>query len=234
MYQLKKVIKRVIYCIDYILILGFGEKILVAKNIQCVHLSMDDVFEILRGKNHYIIESMSEIHMKYGILVHLYCLHLHNKSVIQTISPELTCYDWIDYGPHQPEYIEEIYQKLDGLNRSKYIRLHEFKATPEQINKLIQGGGCGLLTADTAKRASYDLKYEMIEKIAKKGTVTLENLKYIKTDIRLERLIFLQLLRKRGKNNLLTIFTHEQKYGQVESRLRLLCEIFDKLSILYI
>jgi len=31
MYQLKKVIKRVIYCIDYILILGFGEKILDEK-----------------------------------------------------------------------------------------------------------------------------------------------------------------------------------------------------------
>ena len=115
------------------------------------------------------------------------------------------------------------------------MRLHAFEGNTEEINLLKSVGGVlGVLTADSIKRKSYDLNFKETKMISIKGCINKFKILYIKTDIRLEKFVFIQLLLRKNRYTTLTIFTHEDKFIEIEAKLYLLCSIFSKLNINYI
>lgn len=91
-----------------------------------------------------------------------------------------------------------------------------------------------MLCADSDARRSYDLDDYEEQLLAVNGMVQMEGITYLKTNIRLEKPIFFQILKHKGKNGVLVIFTHECKWNIVKKRLSILCLKAYKLGITYL
>lgn len=91
----------------------------------------------------------------------------------------------------------------------------------------------GVLTADVRGRSSYGLCNEKCSKVSKGNMVEIDSVKYLKTDIRLEKMIFYQLIKK-PKTDILVVFTHEKKYRLIGEKLNLLCELLHKANVKFI
>lgn len=91
----------------------------------------------------------------------------------------------------------------------------------------------GGLTADSKTRFSYGMKEENCRRVSSGSTVEVDGMRYLKTDIRLEKNVFYQLLNK-PKTNTLVVFTHEPKYKLVSKKLDLLCKLFYQVDLEFI
>lgn len=124
------------------------------------------------------------------------------------------------------------------MNKSQYIRLHEFKLLSDKtIPFLTNEGVKGLLTADDTKRASYKLTKEKIAVLNRNGIAKTNNTDefiYLKSEFRLEKMIFPKLLSRKYHGGTLVFFTHENKYEQIEKRLILICELLNRNRIKFI
>ena len=222
--EIKKCIKSILYSWDYIFLRLFGKMVLKVKKINAVHFSIDDVFEMVQKPNENIIDSLSALHEKYKLIVHNYVLYKTSKGILIQLPDTLGSLTWMDWAPHQAEFA-----LLGNAPKSSFVRLHEYRAEYEQINAL--GRISALLAADSNTRRSYGLSSESVKRLDQKGKIIENGVTYIKTDIRMEKMIFLQLLRKRNLNGLLIMFTHEYSYGTIEKRLYLLCKLMKELNI---
>lgn len=90
-----------------------------------------------------------------------------------------------------------------------------------------------MLTADSNTRRSYGLNEEDSHGISKGSTIELDGMRYLKTDIRLEKIVSCQLMRK-PKTDTLVVFTHESKYNLVRKKLDLLCKLFYQADVEFI
>ncbi|MCD8300543.1 MAG: hypothetical protein LUC41_05150, partial [Clostridiales bacterium] len=184
---------------------------------------MDDVFDLCINENNPICDDLRELYDSYGLLSHLYIFYQKGEITMVSISDKICSQENIDLAPHQAEYIDETYLLIDKCKRSEYVRLHGYKADKSQIDTLKRVGGVSrLLTAESKSRKSYDLTDEMIHILYDSGRIERNGISYIKTDVRLEKMILYQLL-KMPKKPMLVIFTHENKFEMIKKRLHLLC-----------
>lgn len=96
-------------------------------------------------------------------------------------------------------------------NLSDVLRLHYFGGKKEHINYLYKNGIKSLLCADD-KRSNYDLNDDENLKVQKKIKVIKNKMEYLKTDIRLDNVTYLNTNRKLDMykdNNEIIIFIHE-------------------------
>lgn len=77
------------------------------------------------------------------------------------------------------------------------------------------------------------MKEENCRRVSSGNTVEVDGMRYLKTDIRLEKNVFYQLLNK-PKTNTLVVFTHEPKYKLVSKKLDLLCKLFYQVDLEFI
>lgn len=235
----KHLIKQILYLIDNLFIKAFGGVVLKQKNIKYAHFSIDDVHEVIKPNNTYILDSLKYMHDKYGLIVHNYLFYKVNDNIALN---EASCIykqlDWMDWGAHQAEYIKETYSFINqwGLQKSKYIRLHEFKATILTYYEMTKEGVAGLLTADSNNRLSYNLNKKQLRRLNNDGFVkaNVGGGIYLKTDFRLERVIFPKLLLRRYRGGTLVFFTHENKYKIVEKRLNMVCRLLHNNGIIFV
>lgn len=218
---------------DYLMLKCFGKMLIRSKGIRKVHFSIDDVFNMVEDEHSCIMDDLCRLNFEYGLISHLFLFYNHDGNVLKKISAPLKNLKYIDYGAHQAEYIAETYKVIGSGSISEYVRLHEFKASPEQVSSLKKYGVGGVLTADSKTRFSYGLKEENCRRVSSGSTVEVDGMRYLKTDIRLEKNVFYQLLNK-PKTNTLVVFTHEPKYKLVSKKLDLLCKLLYQVDLEFI
>lgn len=218
---------------DYLMLKCFGKMLIRSKGIRKVHFSIDDVFNMVEDENSCIMDDLRRLNSEYGLRSHLFLFYNHDGNVLKKISVPLKNSKYIDYGAHQAEYIAETYKVIGSGSISEYVRLHEFKASPKQVSSLKKYGVVGVLTADSKIRFSYGLKEENCRRVSSGSTVEVDGMRYLKTDIRLEKNVFYQLLNK-PKTSMLVVFTHESKYKLVSKKLDLLCKLFYQTGLEFI
>nr|WP_308623736.1 hypothetical protein [uncultured Eisenbergiella sp.] len=231
--RMKELFRIAAYKIDYLFLKWFGKRIIKRKGINKVHFSIDDVFDMVTNEHSFIVDDLRRLNTEYGLISHLFLFNQCEDRVLNQFSFSLGSLECVDYGAHQAEYIDETYEKIGVAQISEYVRLHEFKATSEQLNKLKKYGVVGVLTADSRRRSSYGLCDEKSSRVSQGNMVEVDDVMYLKTDIRLEKIIFYQLIKK-PKTDILVFFTHESKYGLVSERLNLLCELLYKAGVKFI
>ena len=140
----KEMFRKAAYKIDYFLLNCFGKIIIQSKRIRNVHFSIDDVFEMAKDERSVIIDDLQRLYTEWGVTTHLYLFYKHEGKVLNQLPPSFKSLKCVDFGAHQAEYIDETYEKIGTSQISEYVRLHEFKATSEQLKKLKKygvGGG---------------------------------------------------------------------------------------------
>lgn len=238
---IKRLIKIICYSLDNLALKLFGPFVLRHKDISVANFSIDDVVGLPRSVNSYLLKSLTFLHNRYGLIVHNYLFYKIGEDVVLSgFDKELNRLNWLNWGAHQEEFIGEIYQVINscGMNKSQYIRLHEFKLLSDKtIPFLANEGVKGLLTADDKKRASYKLTKEEIAVLNRNGIAKANNTDefiYLKSEFRLEKMIFPKLLSRKYHGGTLVFFTHENKYEQIEKRLILICKLLNRNRIKFI
>lgn len=225
MLKIKQVVKRVIYFIDYIFLRIFGGKLLERSSIKAIHFSIDDIFSFCVERDEQLEDDLARMHKLYNVKCHLYIFYKYGDKYLQCISDKFQKLEWMEWGPHQAEYLVETIELLKNLKHSTEIRLHNYLASQEEIAKISQEGYTILLTADSPTRCSYNLSDEEIVQLNNDGVVVHEGITYVKTDIRLEKSIILQLLQRKSRYATLVCFTHEKNWTMVRNRAELLFKI---------
>ena len=90
-----------------------------------------------------------------------------------------------------------------------------------------------MLTADSNTGFSYGLNEENSRIVSFGNVIKIDGMQYLKTDIRLEKIISYQLIKK-PKTDTVVVFTHESKYKLVSKRLNLLCEQLYQTDVKFI
>ena len=145
----KELLRAVAYKSDYLMLKCFGKMLIKSKGIKKVHFSIDDVFDMVENEHNYIMDDLRRLNSEYGLVSHLFLFYNHDGNFLSQVPTPLKNLRYIDYGAHQAEYIDETYERIGkGSSVSDYVRLHEFKATPEQVKNLRKYGvgGCLLRT----------------------------------------------------------------------------------------
>lgn len=146
-------IRTVAYKIDYFLLKYFGERLIKSKGIRKIHFSIDDVFDVVVDEHSFVVDDLRKLNIEYGLASHLFLFYKYSGRVLNQIPMLLKNLNFLYYGAYQAEYIEEIYDKIGTARSSKYVRLHEFKVTPEQLKKP---------KTDTLVVFAHESKYKLI------------------------------------------------------------------------
>ena len=141
--------------------------------------------------------------------------------------------DWLKIGYHAKnptitkdsiaiyQVFTESFSKVDSVltakslrdGKSSTIRLHFFFATQKEIEYLTKHGIKTLLSADD-ERVSYSLSEEDNSILMQDETLTKNGLKYLSTDLRVERDNAILGLWKNLNDEELVLFTHEWAYSK--------------------
>lgn len=206
--QMKRLLKSTIMWIDWILMPILLPMVLKWKGIKLCHLSFDDVTYTVDHNYIYISNTIEEI-LRYLDNIRIQStVYLYKATVESVYTSNLLDIPSVKIGLHLPSmFLNTILCKF--IN-TRYIRFHEYKATYKDIKMFKQH--CNLkavlLCCHDNKRISYDLTLTEQNIVNKKITFEKNGVSYIKTDIRFERPICLQIL-SIPKGRLLTVFAHE-------------------------
>ena len=231
--RVKELLRTAVYKVDYLLLKCFGKMLITKKGIRKVHFSIDNVFDMVEAEHSCIRDDLRRLNTEYGLISHLFLFYNHDGKVLNQIPTSFRNLKCLDYGAHQAEYIDETYERIVDGSVSEYVRLHEFKADPEQLKRLKKHGVEGVLTADSNTRSSYRLSEKDCRRVSSGNIVEEDGIRYLKTDIRLEKIIFYQLMNK-PKTDTLVVFTHESKYRLVSKRLNLFCDLLYQADVEFI
>lgn len=223
METIKKVIRYVILEIDYWLLRLMGGILIDRKKIRFCHISMDDVsFSIDHNRIGVEGNTLSYLE-KLGCPVTLFLY----KKVAKSTSYSNFSNSNIVFNYHLAEFYEDANIVPPT---SSYCRFHYYKASSLGLKNFTIWGGKALFTCHDNYRVSYDLnEYEnkqvnTVYKYSKNG------IEYIKTDIRLEWPIVIQLLQTKP-HVLLVVFGHECTMSRYAKRLNFLVKILKNKQI---
>lgn len=178
-----------------------------------------------------------ELHQKYGIKISLYCYYEQGDFNLSMVPDKyrndfIANGSWIKFGYHaknsgtklsdiSPEEIEKEYlltiTELDRITGSltHTLRLSLFQGNKEALLTLRKYGVTTFLTADD-NRQSYYLDEEKSHFIADNDSYESDNLVFVSTDLRLDRLHRYNVIPRlvsiafdSHQNKILTVFTHE-------------------------
>ena len=207
---------------------------------KIIHLSIDDVeslFDLQHSEkyptlfDHPFYSYLKSMHDKYGIKITLYTYAHLGKEKIGDIPQKYKedfkensgwlriGYHWIrpefnnritvkDFEKGYKEVEDAVYNFADSSVWSKTLRLHYFFA-PDSLRNTLHNTNT-LLCADDADRESYDLAPSENRLVQINGIIRKNNVKYIRTDLRLENKIQIKrYLKEQLNKDTLVIFTHE-------------------------
>lgn len=142
--RVKELFRTAAYKADYLMLKCFGKMLIRSKGIRKFHFSIDDVFNMVEDEHSCIMDDLCRLNSEYGLVSHLFLFYNYDGNILSQISVPLKNMKYIDYGAHQAEYIAETYRVIESGLVSEYVRLHEFKASPEQVNSLKKYGVGGV------------------------------------------------------------------------------------------
>lgn len=124
------------------------------------------------------------------------------------------------------ECIEILREKGYGISNS--IRFHNWLATEQELLTAEKFGISTYLCCDK-QQVSYDLSKTEVEELSEKGVLNIKGRTYVKTNVRLERLVFMQLLKCKSRS--LVIFGHEWAWDNDKKRLQIIVNLIRKHSL---
>ena len=211
-------------------------------------------------KKHWFFSNFYKLWKKYKIKTGLYLFYsgkvdgeIRNLSEIRNIKKELK-ENWIFFGPHalntsspphkfspkvQKQHLSKIYSEISRFAGSKYfvkkVRLHEYSESFELKNFFKKYKVSTLFTTDKIVGA-HRLPRKNKEDLLNYGITKFRNLKFIRTDLRIEMLtknkkILNQkkILNIFTKKKFITIYSHEYELKRKKCR-SILFETLDFLS----
>ena len=225
-----------------------------------IHLSVDDVIDcfsrIYKLEPQSIFDDpflgfLKSCHERYGINCDLYVFEEDEEFHISLLQARYwkelrENKHWLKFGWHRRtngELKDDLDGDMNSCNRvfnliktkigtdgwSKSIRLHRWNATTELLGYLCELGCEEFLTADSDCR-SYDLNLEEEKELKEFRVVKREKWKYIKTDIRLDKLgrgksilsVLLEcklILESTPENVVIEMFFHERNFSEIQKSL---------------
>ena len=218
-----KVIRYVILEIDYWLLRLMGGILIDRKKIRFCHISMDDVSFCMDYNRIGIEENTLSYLEKLGCPVTLF---LYKKVEIST-SYRFLSNSNIVFNYHLVKFYEDANIVPPT---SSYSRFHYYKASSLDLKKFAIWGGKVLFTCHDNYRVSYDLNEYENKQVNTLYKYSKNGIGYIKTDIRLEWPIVIQLL-KTKPHALLVVFGHECTMSRYAKRLNFLVKILKNKQI---
>lgn len=105
--------------------------------------------------------------------------------------------------------VDAIQRFAGECSMAHFVRLHYYYATEDELNWISTQQNISLLSADD-ERISYSLPKEKNDDLIRKENLEYNNLKLLKTDIRIEKVMLPQIeLISNRNDDMLVIFTHE-------------------------
>lgn len=210
--------------------------------VDFLHLSIDDVHQVFVDaskheyrsvfENHFLSQ-LKSLHDEFDANFTLYCFEDPSYRLNGRYCKEISEAGWLKIGYHgdvDGSVSKEGYQKFNSYYLSKgaplanTLRLHMFNAPEELIECFGADGNKTLLCSDDG-RVSYGISPELYY-----GGVQMNGIRYIPTDLRLEKMISETLSICQKKK--LVVFGHEQPfiiYKEFEKLKRLL-KLFNNVS----
>jgi len=224
--KLKNALKRIAYKIDAIFLKMFGERLFAKKKFERVHLSLDDCWEVLinnrGGVYQWFISS--------NLFVHIFVFYRQGENCLKDFELNRLPNN-IVIAPHSTtDFIECVKLLRDkGYAISDSVRFHNWSATRKELLTAKEFGITTFLCCDK-QRVSYDLSNLELKALSEKGALEIEGRTYIKTNVRLERLVFFQLLKCKSRS--LVIFGHEWAWDNDKERLQIIVDLIKKHNLI--
>ena len=200
--------------------------------------------------DHKFFCELKKLHENYGVVVSLFVLENESSYRISNVTSKfkeefISNSNWLKFGYHgiSTDIIKNDYKQfknsyletIDSIKRfagvgslCNTIRLHGFYANSE-IVKFLKSQDIRVLLCSDDRRINYDLNYEENISLFKKGYISHNEISYLRTDLRLERLLINRLYKKKvgRKDHMITVFGHEKNFFFFEKKLKSLCKWFN-------
>lgn len=212
--------------------LSFDDCYICLKDLSTNNTKYNSIFE------HPFFADLKEMHDATGAKFTLYTYEEVNDYNISQLPEKYVkelssnC-DWLKIGYHAKnpsiskdsiaiyQIFAKSYTKVDsalisksiGDAKASSIRLHFFYATQEEVAFLKENGVKTLLAADD-NRISYSLLKKENDLLIKEEELVKNGIRYVSTDLRIERDNLLWGIYSNLNDNELVVFTHEWAYRQ--------------------
>lgn len=223
--HLKFKVKHLVLPIDTLLLKLIGPYLL--KNVSEVNLSFDDVEYTISKGDLLLNRNFGEFVTGLQIPLDLFLFNSMSSGDF-----ELKSFPMVAWNVHVPAMYNESYF-VQHTPTTCIARFHYFKATSGEIQKFKGLGGRVLLTANDNIRCSYDLSKDETLIVNRTGGFVKNDIEYLKTNLRFEKLFIPQLLKNRIFKRLV-IFGHEWGMNEWHNRLLILIKILKNNKVNFI
>lgn len=218
----KNIIKRFLFTFDFLMI-GFFLPRLFDK-VKQVHLSFDDVNFLCNGGSLLINRDFASLIGSLNVPMDIFLMQENSNCTVH-----LDSIDNVKWNYHLPN----LYDDYKIHPTTVYARFHYFRASSNEVRTFYHYGGRVLLTCNDNMRLSYDLTRDECNLVNKAHSIKKNGITYLKTDVRLEKMLLPQLLKLRD-NSFMVIFGHEWGGHMYNKRLKLIIQFLKSKNVHFI